>query len=452
VAELLGAPLQEAVGVALLLSASAQVNGGFFDPAWMEQPNFADVLAVVPRQDVASVIGAVFAGDFDDFRRQAAEAPPLRFLDRYAFNPLAARPFVRLDDGRLLAPVPQLITRKLSPAELYYLGLKRWGLPFARDMGELFEDYVGRQLGTLPGVTVHPEVEYAEGKNTVLGVDWIVVSEDSVLLVEAKATRVPAGARAGQGSAEESFRRTLGRAFGQISRTHRAICAGQPEFSAIPADRPIHGLVATLDSWYIANSPPARALLPEPAIPTLVASTRCLEHLVAIGQRRPAAQVLAEILGDTERRTWDLSTALAHYGDDSDDNPILRAAWNQYPFGSELTEDADDPGLNTLGAVTWAARANGGAAAASAIGMTLPMAPSAGGLPQEMRTGRGCRDGLIFLPGACPALAAAVSPRRCRRNPAWYAAAQGPPGRPVTPVIPIPYSLHYITFITLYLT
>ena len=164
VAELLGAPLREAAGVALLLSASAQVNGGFFDPAWMDQPNFADVLAIVPRQDVTSVIDAVFAGDFDDFRRQAAEAPPLRFLDRYAFNPLAARPFVRLGDGRLLAPVPQLITRKLSPAELYYLGLKRWGLPFARDMGELFEDYVGRQLGTLPGVTVHPEVEYAEGQ------------------------------------------------------------------------------------------------------------------------------------------------------------------------------------------------------------------------------------------------------------------------------------------------
>lgn len=49
VAELLGAPLREAVGVALLLSASAQVNGGFFDPAWMAQPNFADVLAIVPR-------------------------------------------------------------------------------------------------------------------------------------------------------------------------------------------------------------------------------------------------------------------------------------------------------------------------------------------------------------------------------------------------------------------
>lgn len=75
-AELLGAPLQQAVGVGFLLFASAMVNEGFFDPAWMAQPAFSEVLAVVPRQDVTSVIDAVFAGGFDDFRRRAAEAPP----------------------------------------------------------------------------------------------------------------------------------------------------------------------------------------------------------------------------------------------------------------------------------------------------------------------------------------------------------------------------------------
>jgi hypothetical protein len=90
-----------------------------------------------------------------------------------------------------------------------------------------------------------------------------------------------------------------------------------------------------VDPWYVANSPPARALLPDPAVPTLVASARCLENLVAIGQRQPATEILAEILSDAERRTWDLSTALGHYSAAEDDNPILRAAWNQYPFGSD---------------------------------------------------------------------------------------------------------------------
>jgi hypothetical protein len=64
---------------------------------------------------------------------------------------------------------------------------------------------------------------------------------------------------------------------------------------------------------------------------------------LSIGQRRPATQVLAEIIGDTERRTWDLSTALQHYAAaDGDDNPILHAAWDQYPFLS------DEPGMAGL--------------------------------------------------------------------------------------------------------
>jgi len=261
----------------------------------------------------------------------------LPFLDRYMFNPLTARPLVRLNDGRLLAPVPQLIARKLSPAELYYLGIKHWGEPFARDMGELLEDYVGRQLDTLPDVTVHPEIEYIESKNAIKSVDWIVVFKDLVLLVEAKATRVPAAARAGQYAAKELFERTLGKAFDQINRTHRAICERVPAFSVIPTDRPILGLVTTLDPWYWANSGPARELLPDTEVATLVASARELEHLVAVGQRQSAAEILAEILGDQERQTSALGTALTHYTEQSDENPILRDAWRQYPFDSEET-------------------------------------------------------------------------------------------------------------------
>jgi hypothetical protein len=112
--------------------------------------------------------------------------------------------------------------------ELYYLGIKRWDQPFARDMGELFEDYVGRQLDTLPDASVHPEIQYSQGKNPVMGVDWIVVTEDAVLLVEAKATRVPAAARAGQDTAQDSFKRTLGKAFDQINMKHQLTKAGSP--------------------------------------------------------------------------------------------------------------------------------------------------------------------------------------------------------------------------------
>ena len=153
-------------------------------------------------------------------------------------------------------------------------------------------------------------------------------------------TRVPAAARAGEVSTKDALKRTLGKAFDQINRTHQAIRGGAPEFSAIPTDRPLFGLVTTLDHWYIANSGLTRNLLSEPEVPTLVASVGALEHLVAIGQRRAASTILAEILDDDERRTWDLTTALVGYTEAGDANPILRQAWEQYPFREESDESA----------------------------------------------------------------------------------------------------------------
>jgi hypothetical protein len=337
--DLLGAPLVQAVGAAMILHGSAHANAGFFDPTWMDRPDFVEILNIVPRDDVLAVIESVFVNSFDEFKRQAADMPSFPFLDRYQVNPLTARPLVRLADGRLLAPLPQLILWKLSPLELYYLGVDRWGEAFTRDMGELVEDYVGRQFTALPEATVLPEIKYQEGKNTVKSVDWIVVFPDLILLVEAKATRVSAGARAGSESAKETYERTLGKALSQISRTYRAIQAGVPEFADIPTDRPVLGLVATLDPWYMANSL-AREFLPKTEIPIMVASVREIEALVSIGQRRSASQILTEIMaaGD-ERQKWELETALRPYSEYGDANPLLHQAWRRYPFGSRASRN-----------------------------------------------------------------------------------------------------------------
>lgn len=133
-AELLGAPVRIAVAAELVLYTSAKMNAGFFNPTWLDQPHFVEVLDIVPRDQMLAVIDSVFASDMEQFKQQAAEAPPLPYLERYLFNPLTARPLLRLPDGRLVAPVPQVIGRKLSPIELYYLGIKRWGQAFARDV------------------------------------------------------------------------------------------------------------------------------------------------------------------------------------------------------------------------------------------------------------------------------------------------------------------------------
>ncbi|MGY0231983.1 hypothetical protein [Longispora urticae] len=336
-ADLLGAPLIPTVGVAMILHVSAQVNGGLFDPAWMDQSNFQDVLAVVPRRDVESVIRAVFSTTFEEFALQAAETPALEFLDQYMFNPLTARPLVQLRDGRYIAPVPQLILRKLSPLELYYPGLDRWGQAFARDMGELFEDYVGRQLRHLPDAVVHAEISYRSGKNTVDGVDWIVVFDNLVLLVEAKATRASASVRAGDRTATEPYQRILGKGFNQINRMHRAILAGAPELAHIPTDRPFLGLVSTLDAWPAANNL-ARPGLPDTDVPTMVASARDIEALVSAGQRRSASEILLQIMTTGDQLLSEFGPALGKHRAEGDRNPLLDQAWARYPFGHRAAQ------------------------------------------------------------------------------------------------------------------
>jgi hypothetical protein len=130
----------------------------------------------------------------------------------------------------------------------------------------------------------------------------------------------------------------LGEAFKQINRTHKAIQDGTPEFARIPKDLPVIGMVGTLDPWYIANSL-ARSFLPPTDVPTIVASVRDIEHLVAVGKRGTASRALAEIVreGD-QRQTWELGVALRDLYEPGDRNPLLQQAWERLPYSCEAKE------------------------------------------------------------------------------------------------------------------
>ncbi|MGW4941892.1 hypothetical protein ACWEOZ_09915 [Actinoplanes sp. NPDC004185] len=144
-----------------------------------------------------------------------------------------------------------------------------------------------------------------------------------MLLVETKATRSPLAARAADATVQDAYSTTVGKAFGQLGRTLGKIESGAPEFAHIPVDRPIIGMVVTLDPWYVANSF-GRAFLPTPALPTVVAPVRDSEQLVAIGRRRLISRILYEItrVGD-ERQTWELGTALQGFHEPADRNVLL---------------------------------------------------------------------------------------------------------------------------------
>jgi hypothetical protein len=198
-------------------------------------------------------------------------------------------------------------------------------------MGELFEDYVGRQFSTLPQVTVLPEIVYKVKKDEVKTVDWFVNLGSHLLLVEAKASRFNLASRIGDESLESQLQDTVGKAHRQINRTHQALIASQLG-DMVPRDLPVIGVVTTLDSSYGMNGTFVRQLLPETDIPVLVASARELEMLVAIGQRQEIGPILQGIV-DGEKSTWHLGPALTEHYQQGDQNPLHEASWAKYPWG-----------------------------------------------------------------------------------------------------------------------
>jgi hypothetical protein len=109
---------------------------------------------------------------------------------RFGYNPLSGKPAVSGVNDGLLIPVPAYILRKASPLGIYYAGVERWGGRFATDLGYMFEAYVGRQLQLIPDGVVLPEIAYGPN-NAQLSVDWFVIFDDCVVLVEVKSPGRP---------------------------------------------------------------------------------------------------------------------------------------------------------------------------------------------------------------------------------------------------------------------
>ncbi len=200
---------------------------------------------------------------------------------------------------------------------------------FTRDIGRVCQDYVGRQLSLIPNAAVVPEVVYDDDQRSV---DWFVLFEDLVVLVEVKSTRMSHLARMGGNKLKDDVERCLGKAYKQVRRTHELLADGHSAFVEIPADRPRIAIIATLEPYWAANSPFIAEFLPESPIPTSVASVRALERLVDVLRTIGGPEPLIKVLDDPDRRTWNLENGLPDITVPK--NPILDAAWNRFPFPS----------------------------------------------------------------------------------------------------------------------
>jgi hypothetical protein len=209
-----------------------------------------------------------------------------------------------------------------TPGGVYFTLLDHFGPAFASDLGNLFEQYVGRQLELLPGAHVLPEITYGPKSARSKTVDWIVVLPEVVLLVEVKSAIPTEPVRLGTPDAADAIVGKLGKAVNQIDITAQLIADRDPVLAAVPADRPVLGLVVTLEPFHIAN---AFSLLPAGRTPVTVADAAEIEVLVTITDT-PPGRLLLERAADDVRFTWSLDTAL--YEHEHSLNPILDEAWS----------------------------------------------------------------------------------------------------------------------------
>ncbi|MDO0916752.1 hypothetical protein QQM39_39860 [Streptomyces sp. DT2A-34] len=338
--ELFGCPLPDYVGTAQLLWGCALFNAGRFDPAIFDSPDGEKFNRVVSRETVLRVIERHFATDVASIKtteKQTLEnlakvaGSKAAQLRRFTYNPLLGRPAVTGFGTGLLCPSPQLVWRKATPAGIHHTGRDHFGPAFLEETGYLFEEYVGRRLRLIPDADVVGEITYRVKRNEVHSVDWIVVFDDLVLLVEVKSMMPTENARLGlEGGVAETDSK-LARAYRQVNATSAQIDQPNPAFAGAPADRPRQALIVTLEPFPIANANLPHVDLPAADIPTAVVRAQEIERLVTLTDTTPSS-LLLERATDPQRSTWALNECLT--GHESDRNPVLDQGWAAYPWAT----------------------------------------------------------------------------------------------------------------------
>jgi len=323
--------LPDFVAIGFALHVAALRGGGILRRSELASPSWIPVWSQLDTADDFSeaepVVGRCFSQTVDEMRGQPTGVPD-EYV-KWAFNPLVAKPLVQLDNHRLLAPEPRLLLHRISPTGLYFVGLEAFGDSFPDALGCLFEAYVGAQLRSLGQGSVFPDVIF--GKPEQKTVDWFLVLDDLVLLVEAKASRPIEATRLGIGDGDDDLLGKLGKGINQLQRTYELLRDGTSELSHIPTDRPIAGIVVTLEPFHLANTLIWDETLPTCDIPSAVVPIQELEGTIgAVQGALDIGQRIHSALTPTSPSPPSLGAAAE--GLEPKPNPILDAAWARLPW------------------------------------------------------------------------------------------------------------------------
>lgn len=337
--EALGVSLDHFMRIGLGLHTVAMRNRGVVPAAFFDSPEATVIMHPLTAAEAWAVVNKWFAGSPEELRALGEIEQELGF-EKWSLNPLVTKPLVAMPRGEMVVPWPRLLLDRITPTGLYFIGLAKFGSTFTDSLGFMFERYVGAQLSTLTHASVEPEIVY--GKDGELSVDYFVITEEVVVLVEVKTARPVRSTRLGQPSGDDDTARKVNKAFSQIERSTQLIAEGHPAFAEIPVDRPLRGLVVTLEPFHLVNSQFYDNILHRPSVPTAVASSHELENAVAALRDSPdiGTKLLDALNGEDGPPSLDCATS----GLVVPANAMVDGAWDRFtePWAA-LRKKLDEP-------------------------------------------------------------------------------------------------------------
>lgn len=341
-----GGSVGDLVNVGFAAHVGAARHGGMVPYGPMADPALAPAYGSLTSAEAVAVLdnfySATVAGAAEWAKRE--ERAP---YEKWSPSPLLDTPIIILENGDRVVPWNRALMSKFSPNGIFYAGIRTFGTAFPEALGTAFEAYVGDNLRLLTHATsVIPERVY--GKPERKTCDWIVVFDECVLLVEVKATRPNADLRLGTPEGYADLARKVGKAAGQIETTSQLIADRHPVMHDVPADRPLVGLVVTLEPFLFVDPWLYRDVLGGRSVPTEVIYSHMLEGVIpTIGDERDAGRRIL----DTITRSGAVGRAGAMNGTFDDAaagltgvrNPILVKAWDRVGPRTDGLEVVDHP-------------------------------------------------------------------------------------------------------------
>ena len=320
-----GLALDDYVESIFLISAMAQQHEGGFSLSWLTGPGSEELsevisLDAVRRTFTEHLVTTAYA--FRETNRGFQDLlPPAQ--KKFAFNPLADRPFIEDVAPIPIAPWVQAIMRKAVPPSIYHLATRELGDGFTRDLGQVFQHYVGRQLDLITGEhQVIPEVRYGPRRSSTDSCDWFLDLPGALILLECKARQPVESLRIGGAEWLGSVEGSIGKGIRQLNRSNRDIQAIADREPRVDPMKPRVGIVVTLEPFYVDQNWILAERLPAAELPIAVISVGELESLVTL-----AADELSRALRDDEEASQDNRLRLSQALASERDNPLLASTW-----------------------------------------------------------------------------------------------------------------------------